>query len=167
MRRRYTADHVYERIARLREAIPDLVLSADVMVGFPTETEAQYRDTERMVKALEVAYPHVFPYSERDGTPAARIPADRQVPVPVRKERAARLRQVGQQVRREVLKRRLGKPVRALVESTPAGGQGPWRARGADYLPVSLAATRINAGDFIDAVVEDVDGDCLVARVAA
>lgn len=167
MRRRYTADHVYERIARLREAIPDLVLSADMMVGFPTETEAQYRETERMVEGLEIAYPHVFPYSERDGTPAARIPADRQVPVPVRKERAARLRELGKQVRQRVLKRRLGRPVRALVESASAGGQGPWRARGADYLPISLAANRIDAGEFIDAVVEDVDRECLVARVAA
>lgn len=167
MRRRYTADHVYERIARLREAVPGLVLSADVMVGFPTETEAQYRDTERMVAALEIAYPHVFPYSEREGTPAARIPSDRQVPVPVRKERAARIREVGQRARRDVLQRRLGKPVRALVESGAVDGRGPWRARGADYLPVTLTAPRLDPGQLVDAVVEDIDRERLVARVAA
>lgn len=167
MRRRYTADHVYERVAVLRDAIPDLVLSADVMVGFPTETETQYRETERMVEALEIAYPHVFPYSERDGTPAARIPADRQVPVPVRKERAARLRRAGKQVRDEVLNRRLGRRVRALVESRGADDRGCWRARGADYLPIALAAPRVAPGDFIDAVVEGIDRERLVARVAA
>ncbi len=168
MRRRYTAEHVYERVARLREAIPQLVLSADVMVGFPTETEAQYRDTERMVQALEIAYPHVFPYSERDGTPAARIPADRQVPVPVRKERARRLRQAGKRVCRDVLRSRIGAPVRALVEGeSGGGGRDGWRARGADYLPLTLEAPRLDPAAFVDAVVEDVDRDRLVARVAA
>ncbi|MDZ7841487.1 MAG: tRNA (N(6)-L-threonylcarbamoyladenosine(37)-C(2))-methylthiotransferase MtaB [Gammaproteobacteria bacterium] len=168
MRRRYTAAHVYERVARLREAIPHLVLSADVMVGFPTETEAQYLDTERMVQDLQIAYPHVFPYSERDGTPAARIPANRQVPVPVRKERARRLREAGKQVCREVLYSRIGAPVRALVEGERGGGdRDGWRARGADYLPLTLEAARLDPGAFVDAVVEDVHRDRLVARVAA
>lgn len=168
MRRRYTADHVIERVARLRESIPELVLSADVMVGFPTETEAQYRDTEEMVESLEIAFPHVFPYSERDGTPAARIPADRQVPVPERKQRAARLRETGKRVREGVLRSRIGMPVRALVESSGgADGAGPWRARGADYLPVSLAAPQARPGEFVDAVVEGLERDRLVARAAA
>lgn len=167
MRRRYTAEHVYERVARLREAIPGLVLSADVMTGFPTETEAQHDDTRRMLRDLEIAYPHVFPYSEREGTPAARIPADRQVPVPVRKQRAGELRQVGRQIRAGVLHRRLGAPVRALVEGRLNGDAGPWGGRGADYLPVSLAASDGRPGDFVDAVIEGVENDRLVARVAA
>ncbi len=167
MRRRYTADHVHERVARLRRAVPGLVLSADVMVGFPTESEAQYLDTERMVQALEIAYPHVFPYSERDGTPAARIPANRQVPVPERRERARRLRRVGNEVRQAVLLRRVGAPVRALVESGGPGNDGPWHARGADYLPVTLGGRPVEPGTFVDAVVEGVEKDRLVARVAA
>jgi threonylcarbamoyladenosine tRNA methylthiotransferase MtaB len=166
MGRRYTADHVRERVARLRQAMPDLVLSADVMVGFPTESEVQYRETEAMVEALEIAYPHVFPYSERDGTPAARIPADRQVPAAVRKERARRLRQLGKRIRENVMRRRLGSPARLLVESGEADEGGPWRARGADYLPVALTAPGARAGDFIDAVIEGVENDRLVARVA-
>jgi threonylcarbamoyladenosine tRNA methylthiotransferase MtaB len=166
MRRRYTAEHVYERVNRLREAMPDLVLSADLMVGYPTESEAQYLDTEGMVRALEIAYPHVFPYSERDGTPAARIPDARQVPVPLRKERAGRLRRAGGEVRRKVLRRCLGAPVRLLVESDAGTGSGLWHARGADYLPVALAAEGIDAGNFVDAVIEGVEHDRLVARVA-
>lgn len=164
MKRRYSPQHVYERTARLRDAIPGLVLSADIMVGFPTETEEQYRDTEDMVRALEIAYPHVFPYSERDGTPAARIPADRQVPVPERKERARRLKDVGRQVRERVLQGRLGASVRALVEG---GGAPGCRARGPDYLPIRLPHADLQAGDFTDATIEGSDGDRLVARVAA
>lgn len=167
MRRRYAADHVYERVATLRRAVPGLVLSADVMVGFPTESEAQYLDTERMVKTLKIAYPHVFPYSERDGTPAARIPADRQVPVAERRARARRLRDVGNEILRTVLRGRVGTPVRALVESGHAGGSGTWHGRGADYLPVTFRHCSLEPGIFVDAVVEDVDKNRLVARVAA
>jgi len=167
MRRRYSAEDVYERIGRLREAVPDLVLSADVMVGFPTETEAQFADTERAVRELEIAYPHVFPYSEREGTPAARIPADRQVPIPVRKERAARIRELGEAVRDPVLRRRIGAPVRALVESRECRA-GVWRGRAADYLPVVIReAPWLKPGQFADTVVEGVRNDRLVARVAA
>jgi len=166
MKRRCSPAQVYERVARLREAIPELVLSADLMVGFPTETEQQYRDTEELVRALDIAYPHVFPYSERDGTPAARIPADRQVPVLVRKARAARLKEVGRQVRARIFRDRLGTTVRALVE----GGAAPvWRARGPDYLPIDLlgAGLEPRPGGFINAIIEDFDHDRLVARVAA
>jgi threonylcarbamoyladenosine tRNA methylthiotransferase MtaB len=168
MRRRYDSEHVYERIARLREAIPNLVLSADVMAGFPTETEEQYRDTERMLWDLEIAYPHVFPYSERQGTPAARIPPGRQVPVPVRKQRARELREVGRRVRATVLRKRIGASVRALVESRLNGDSGPWQARGADYLPLSLAAASdVCPGDFLNVIIDGVENDRLIARVAA
>jgi len=165
MRRRYTADQVRERVARLREAVPGLVLSADVMVGYPTETEAQYRDTEHMIEELEIAYPHVFPYSEREGTPAARIPSDRQVPVPERKERARRLRRAGAVVRNRVLSSRVGEPVRVLLENGGDAGDD-WCGRGADYLPVTMSAGRLQTGEFVDAVVEGVERDRLVARVA-
>jgi len=167
MRRRYSAEHVCERVERLREAIPELVLSADVMVGYPTETESQYLDTERMIEALGIAYPHVFPYSEREGTPAARIPADRQVPVPERKARAARLRAAGSRVRQDVLQARVGRRVRALVEGGGDNGGGPWRARGADYLPITLSGEGLEPGVFVDAVIEGADRERLVARAAA
>ena len=75
MKRRYDAPFVKERISLLRKQVPDLVMSADVMVGFPTETEENYMDTENMLRELDIAFPHIFTYSERSGTPAARIPA--------------------------------------------------------------------------------------------
>ena len=90
MKRRATREMVYERIEKLRAAIPNLMLSADLMTGFPTETETQFNDTLNAVSDLEIAYPHVFAYSPRPGTPAARIP--NQVPVAERKNRAAKIR---------------------------------------------------------------------------
>lgn len=83
MKRRASRELIYDRIAALREAVPDLVLSADILVGFPTETDEHFADTLTAIDELEIAYPHVFPYSAREGTPAARIP--NQVPVDIRK----------------------------------------------------------------------------------
>ena len=54
--------------------MPNLVLSADVLVGFPTESEVHFADTLDAIETLQIAYPHVFPYSNREGAPAARIP---------------------------------------------------------------------------------------------
>ena len=118
MKRRYDAYHVVERITRLRQKLPQLVMSADVMVGFPTETEQQYVDTEEMVKRLDIAFPHVFSYSQRDGTPAARIPENKHVPLKERKLRNKRLREVGHELRVELLRSKLGQKAWVLAEKT-------------------------------------------------
>lgn len=145
MKRRYTADNVVERISSLRSKIPDFVLSADVMVGFPTETEAQYLDTENMVRALDIAYPHVFSYSERTGTPAARIPASKQVPVAERKSRNQRLRAVGKQLETELLQRKVGTHVWMLPEHSEPNA--PYTlCRGEDYVPALVPSSGLVAG---------------------
>lgn len=166
MKRRYDSALVYERVARLRRAIPDLVLSADIMVGFPTETEAQFLDSMNMVRDLEIAYPHVFPYSERSGTPAARIPADRQVPVADRRARAEALRDAGQEVRRELLVSRLGKRARVLIEGGHGRMKGYLKARAPDYIETWVPAPSDFAGCWQDVIFESVEGDALIASTA-
>ena len=165
MKRRYDAALVYERIGRLRREVPGLVLSADLMVGFPTETEAQFQDSVRMVVELGVAYPHVFPYSERNGTPAARIPADRQVPKAVRKARAEVLRDAGRRVRKAMLASRVGMSARVLVEGGHCPLEGYQRARAPDYIEAWVPAPTDAAGEWLDVVYESVNGDALIARV--
>ncbi|MGR3913143.1 MAG: tRNA (N(6)-L-threonylcarbamoyladenosine(37)-C(2))-methylthiotransferase MtaB, partial [Gammaproteobacteria bacterium] len=86
MKRRATREVAYARVARLREALPQVVLGADILAGFPTESDAHFQQTLDAVGELEIAYPHVFAYSPRAGTPAARIPT--QVPPRERKRRA-------------------------------------------------------------------------------
>jgi threonylcarbamoyladenosine tRNA methylthiotransferase MtaB len=92
MKRRHGAAAAAAAIARLRRLRPGIALGADVIAGFPTETEALFRETLDFLRGEAVPYLHVFPYSERPGTPAARMPA---VPVAERRERAARLREAG------------------------------------------------------------------------
>lgn len=118
MKRRHLREDALALIARLREARPDLVLGADFICGFPTETEEMFQNTLRLVEQGELTYLHVFPYSEREGTPAARMPA---VEKEVRKERAARLRALGRQQEAKHLQQQLGSECVVLMENEGIG----------------------------------------------
>jgi threonylcarbamoyladenosine tRNA methylthiotransferase MtaB len=169
MKRRYTAEQALERVAALRAAIPGLVLSADVMVGFPTETEAHFEDTVAVVRAMRIAFPHVFAYSARRGTPAARIP--RQVPVGERRARSRSLRAVGDEIRAALLRSRVGDSARILLESPLGGAGGGFRGRAADYLPCRVAAADlawgVTPGDWLDVRYAATDGETLFAAPVA
>ena len=74
MRRNYDSAFFKNRLQEIREAIPDIAIGIDVMVGFPGEGEKEFDNTLRLIAELPVAYLHVFPYSERPGTVASRLP---------------------------------------------------------------------------------------------
>ncbi|MBB3172848.1 threonylcarbamoyladenosine tRNA methylthiotransferase MtaB [Endobacter medicaginis] len=93
MKRRHLVADAARAIERARVLRPGIGIGADLIAGFPTETEAQFDDTLGFVTDYEIPYLHVFPYSERPGTPAARMPA---IPVEQRRARAARLRAAGE-----------------------------------------------------------------------
>ena len=103
MKRKYNADQARMALARLREAIPRVKFTTDVIVGFPGETEEDFLETERFVREAEFLMVHIFPYSKRKGTPAERMPD--QVPDEVKKERLHRLEAVARQARLTVLER--------------------------------------------------------------
>jgi threonylcarbamoyladenosine tRNA methylthiotransferase MtaB len=92
MKRRYRARHYEDRLRRAHSLLPDAAFGADVMTGFPGETDEEFRETHDFIERLPFTYLHVFTYSLRPGTPAAAMP---QVPVPVRKERTRLLRELG------------------------------------------------------------------------
>ncbi|MBI4891246.1 MAG: tRNA (N(6)-L-threonylcarbamoyladenosine(37)-C(2))-methylthiotransferase MtaB, partial [Acidobacteria bacterium] len=92
MKRRYRVRHYEDRMAKAYELMPDAAFGADVMTGFPGETEAEFRETYEFVERMPLTYLHVFTYSERPGTPAAE---GAQVPHQVRKERTRALRELG------------------------------------------------------------------------
>ena len=162
MKRRYSSEQVYTQVVKLRESIPDLVLSADIMVGFPTESESHFMDTLRMVRQLEISYPHVFPYSERSGTPAARIPPDKQVPVSERKSRAQILRRVGSEVRRKVLHSRVGSTGRILIEGGHCPITGYQKGRASNYIEVWTPIEHGRTGQWADVRYLSVHGDALI-----
>ncbi len=118
MKRRHTREDAFNLVARARAVRPDAVFGADLIAGFPTETDAMFENTLAAVGELGLAHLHVFPYSPRPGTPAAHMP---EVPRTVAKARAARLRATGDEGLKRFLAGRAGTMAQVLVEK---GRQG-------------------------------------------
>jgi len=113
MKRRHSRQDSIDFFNRVRAARPDVVFGADIIAGFPTETEEMFQNSLKLVTECDLTYLHVFPYSIREGTPAARMP---QVDKQIRKERAARLRALGDQQFDRYMTSQIGKSLSILVE---------------------------------------------------
>jgi threonylcarbamoyladenosine tRNA methylthiotransferase MtaB len=113
MHRKYRPWHYREKIEKIRAAMPTAAIGADVMTGFPGETDAEFEATRRMIEDLPFTYLHVFTYSARPGTPAAAMP--RQVPVQVARERNRILRELGEQKKQAFLESFVGKTAEAIT----------------------------------------------------
>ncbi|MEW6755930.1 MAG: tRNA (N(6)-L-threonylcarbamoyladenosine(37)-C(2))-methylthiotransferase MtaB [Candidatus Latescibacterota bacterium] len=114
MGRRYTPAHYAERVERAAARVPACAIGADVMVGFPGEGEAEFRNTMALLDGLPITYLHVFTYSPRPGTPATRL--GRRAPAAVCRQRAGRLIRLGRARRMAFHSRFLGRTVEVLVE---------------------------------------------------
>jgi threonylcarbamoyladenosine tRNA methylthiotransferase MtaB len=119
MRRRYTTTHYRERVERILEAMPDAAIGTDLIVGFPGESARHFQDCLRFAESLPLAYFHVFPYSVRAGTTAAKF--DDKVAGGEIKRRAAVMRELGERKRTEFAHSLLGTKLRVLVEERSAG----------------------------------------------
>lgn len=157
MKRRHSRGQVVELAAELRRLRPDIVLGADLIAGFPTEDEPMFERTLGLVAEAGLTYLHVFPYSSRPGTPAARMP---QVEKPVRKQRAARLRAAGDAATDRFLRAQVGTRRRALIER---GGAG----RTDQFAPVRLLDEAAEAGTITELAVVGVRDGMLEGRLAA
>ena len=115
MHRKYRPWHYAQRLQKIREAMPTAAIGADVMVGFPGESEADFKQTQAMVEELPFTYLHVFTYSARPGTPAATLPE--QVPVTVAHERNRVLREMAAQKKLAFQRSFLGKELQAITLS--------------------------------------------------
>ena len=149
MKRRHNRQDAIDFCQRLRALRPDMILGADIITGFPTETEEMFLRSLDLVDECSLTHLHVFPFSPRDGTPAARMP---HVPREVAKERAARLRARGDGALRAHLDQQVGKRVQILSER---GGSGRTR----DFTIVRTPG--VDAGRFLEAEVTGHDGRAL------
>jgi threonylcarbamoyladenosine tRNA methylthiotransferase MtaB len=154
MKRRHTRQEAVDFCRRLREVRPETVLGADLIVGFPTETEEMFRRTLDLVEDCALTHLHVFPFSPRPGTPAARMP---QVERETILARAARLRALGEQQLQRHLGAQRGKTLRVLAER---GGQ----ARAADFTLVRTPGAE--PGTMFDVRVTGDDGRMLLSEAA-
>lgn len=130
MHRKYRPRHYADRVTKARTLMPDAAIGADVMVGFPGETDAEFAETFRFIDELPFTYLHVFTYSARPGTPAAGAPE--QVPMPVRKQRNRELRELADRKNLAFRQRFVGRPLSVVTL-----GQGNM-ALSSNYLKVEL-----------------------------
>lgn len=130
MHRKYRPRHYADRVTKARQLMPDAAIGADVMVGFPGETDAEFAETFRFIDELPFTYLHVFTYSARPGTPAADAPD--QVPMPVRKERNRQLRELADRKNRAFRQTFVGQSLSVVTL-----GQGAM-ALSSNYLKVEL-----------------------------
>ena len=155
MKRRHLTADAFSAIARARALRPGIAIGADLIAGFPTESDALFAETLAFVEAADMPFLHVFPYSERPGTPAARMPA---VPKPLRKERAAQLRAAGARAAKRFLAAHVGRNIALLTESGDTG-------HSEHFVPVRLAAPA-PTGQVLAARVTGSTGSVLLAEAA-
>jgi threonylcarbamoyladenosine tRNA methylthiotransferase MtaB len=157
MHRKYRPWHYREKILKIRAAMPTAAIGADVMVGFPGETEAEFDETRRMIEELPFTYLHVFTYSARPGTPAAEQSG--QVPVIVARERNRVLREIASKKKAAFMRSLVGTVVEAITLQT--GGADFTAALTENYLKMRLSG-RHEANRWMNAKVEEVNGETLV-----
>jgi threonylcarbamoyladenosine tRNA methylthiotransferase MtaB len=119
MRRRYDTSHYRERVGSILEAMPDAAIGTDLIVGFPGESQQQFEESYEFVEKLPLAYFHVFPYSVRSGTTAAKFAG--KVASGEIKRRAALMRELGDRKRAEFAQRMIGRKLKVLLEEQSEG----------------------------------------------
>ncbi|MGB8771769.1 MAG: tRNA (N(6)-L-threonylcarbamoyladenosine(37)-C(2))-methylthiotransferase MtaB [Candidatus Korobacteraceae bacterium] len=161
MHRKYRPWHYADRIERIRRAMPDAAIGADVMVGFPGETNEDFEQTRALIERLPFTYLHVFTYSSRPGTPSAAMPD--QVPVPIARERNRVLRELAAHKKSEFMQSFVGREVEAIT-LTHYDGRFT-EALTDNYLKLRLRGEH-PANQWVRSVIETAHSDALVGSVA-
>jgi len=152
MKRRHLSEDAIRFCEEAKRLRPEMTFGADIIAGFPTESEAAFENSLQMVESCDLTWLHVFPYSPRPGTPAAKMP---QVAGPLIKERAARLRAAGDAAVARHLDARIGRQEQVLMESTTMG-------RTEQFTEVTFA-TEQPEGQIVPAVIAGTRGQQLTA----
>lgn len=153
MQRPYRKNDILDRINLIRKYIPSAMISADIIVGFPGETEADFLETLNNLKELEVFHVHSFPYSERKGTVAAEM--TNSVPKSVRTERNQRLIDELSETKRIILDKYIGKTVTVLIEKIV---DGTAFGHTCEFLEASFKSDCSKVGDIVDIIINNHNG---------
>lgn len=162
MRRRYRVGRFLEKLERIRDVIPDVALTTDVIVGFPGETEEEFQETVDVCRQARFMKIHVFPFSARRGTPASEF--EQQVPDGIRKERVRRLCDVERELAHDYYATRVGASLEVLVERESRERPGWVRGTDRGYVPVELPGRRTDIGQFVTAYGETAHRHYLQAK---
>jgi threonylcarbamoyladenosine tRNA methylthiotransferase MtaB len=163
MKRPYRAIDFRNLVAKIRRRIPDAAIGVDTLIGFPGETDAAFSNTYELIRESPITYLHVFPFSARPGTPAARYP-DR-VPSSVLKKRCAQMRELGKTKRLNFYKQFIGKRLEILVETTRHTSTGLLKGLASNYIPVLIDAGDAHKNQLRTVGVEKLAGNALIGNL--
>lgn len=162
MNRKYTTEEYVQSVALLRSSFPGCAITTDIIVGFPGESEEEFSQTLAFAEKIAFAKIHIFPYSKREGTPAAKMP--RQIDESIKKEREKRLSAVEIQTRGTYMKEQIGKERLVLLERKLSDGR--WSGYTENYLPSLVESNEtLCSGSCIKVIVTDIQQDTLICRV--
>ena len=154
MKRRHNREQVLEFCQKTRMIRPEITFGCDIIAGFPTEDENMFNNSLNLIKEAGIIFTHIFPYSKRDGTPAAKMPA---VDGGIVKERARLLREAGDDQKNKFLNAQIGKTLSVIVEK---GGI----AKSENFLDVIIDGDDIKPGEIIQVEIFGVEDGKLVAK---
>jgi threonylcarbamoyladenosine tRNA methylthiotransferase MtaB len=154
MKRRHSRAQAVETVARLKAKRPEIAIGADLIAGFPTETEEMHENSVRLIEECDIVMGHIFPFSPKAGTPAARMP---QVAPPVVKERARRLREATGRRRAAWLESLVGTKQRVLMEKNGFG-------HAESFAPVRVSPQEV--GEIVEVVISGIEDDVLIGSPA-
>lgn len=164
MRRPYTTGDYRRVVEQLREILPHMGLTTDIIVGFPGETDAQFENTLQFVREMAFTRLHVFPYSPRAGTPAARFPD--QIPGPRKQERTHRMIELGKELSARFHEKFIGKMVEVLWEQPVEDGDLPlWEGLTETYVRVEARVEGDWAGQIQPVHVEGADAEGVWGKI--
>lgn len=166
MRRRYTREDYLELVARIRDRVPDVNLSTDVIVGFPGETEEDFIQTLDLLEEIRFGQVYAFAYSPRPKTPAARYPDS--VTQEIKKQRLARLFALTDRISGELNQDLVGATVSVLIDGDSRRSPSDWQGRGEDNRVVNFPKTPSTAvGDIVDVIITAAGQHSLTGAVDA
>ncbi len=159
MKRKYNREQVLAHVDYMRAVMPNVTFTCDIIVGFPGETEADFLQTVDLAKKIDFLHMHIFPFSPREGTPAATMP--NQIPEDVKKERAHRLGEIGKRLSEARYRRAVGERRSVLFESR----MGEYfYGHAEDMLEVVMKTDEDLQGKVFDVLLTDYDGQHLIAE---
>lgn len=159
MGRPYSRQTFHDLIVRVHEAMPDAAIGVDTLIGFPGEDENAFENTYKLIEDLPVSYLHVFPFSARPGTAAAKFVP--KVQPEILKARCERMRRLGLSKRQRFYKQFIGKKLPVLIEAKRDGTAGLLKGISSNYLPVMIEAGDELKNKIVDVRIERVEGNRL------
>ena len=161
MRRPYDTEQFREMMRRIRGKVPNIAITTDLMVGFPGETDEDFKESLVFCNDIAFSAMHIFKYSMRSGTPAAAMPD--QIDPQIKERRAKQMADVAQKNKLDYERRFVGQTLRILVEEQTKDGF--WTGHSSNYLLVTFPGENIRSGDFVDVRIISAERNRLLGEI--